>query len=348
MGSLGHDTGISTSSSSREMSYYEDKIDSLRDIFGTDEISLTGSGINVDDHHYPVIDDVIILLDAAQYPASVMARLGTDSGQADGPFAEDIQYTFGEEWKSFKHILPEHEQEFKQYFDLFNVRSLKDNKVCDLGCGIGRWSYFLRQYCRELVLVDFSDAIFVARQNLKDTSTALFFMGDLKRLPFRDNFADLVVCLGVLHHLPTNALEEVRLLKNYAPLLLIYLYYALDNRPPHFRLLLALTTAVRTLLSRIRSRRLRTLLTWTLALGVYRPLVILGELLRPLKLDRYVPLYEAYHGKSLHRVRQDVYDRFFTRIEQRFSRQEILQLTNSFLEVVVSEASPYWHFLCRR
>ena len=331
-------------------SYYNDKIDSLRDIFGAKEVRVTNGGVSVDNCHYPVIDDVIIVLDAAKCPVSVKARLsvGCNKATAETTFAEDIQYTFSEEWKKFSDILPEHEGEFSQYFNILNVDLLEDSRVCDLGCGIGRWSYFLQKRCRELVLVDFSEAIFVARENLRDTSSALFFMGDLKRLPFRDNFADVMICLGVLHHLPTNALDEVRLLRKYAPLLLIYLYYALDNRPFYFRLLLAVVTGARTLLWRVRNRQMRSLFTYAAAVSVYLPLVLLGKMLRPLNVDRHVPLYEGYKGKSLRRIRQDVYDRFFTGIEQRFSRQEILELRSSFSEVFVSQRLPYWHFLCRR
>ena len=61
-----------------------------------------------------------------------------------------------------------------------------------------------------------------------------------------------------------------------------------------------------------------------------------------------VPLYDFYKGKSLGRIEQDVYDRFFTRIEQRVTRREIESLRDSFAEVTVSPNLPYWHFLARR
>ena len=60
------------------------------------------------------------------------------------------------------------------------------------------------------------------------------------------------------------------------------------------------------------------------------------------------PLYESYHGKTLERIRQDVYDRFFTRIEQRFTREEIMTLKDTFSNVIVSNQLPYWHFLVKR
>ena len=60
------------------------------------------------------------------------------------------------------------------------------------------------------------------------------------------------------------------------------------------------------------------------------------------------PLYESYHGKTLERIRQDVYDRFFTRIEQRFTKKEIMTLKDAFSNVIVSNQLPYWHFLLKR
>lgn len=332
--------------------YYGDKLESLRDIFGAAEVLADGRRIVVDGREYPVLDDVIILLPPEQWPAGVRARLsgaaaGTE-GAADAGFAGDIQFTFGEEWRRFPEILPEHGEEFRQYFDLVDLDALAGARVCDLGCGIGRWSRFLAGRCRELVLLDFSEAIFVARGNLRDVPSALFFLGDLRRMPFRGGFADFLFSLGVLHHLPTGALMEVRALSRYAPVLLVFLYYALDNRPAFWRGLLSAVTRLRLALSRVENPRLRASVTWALTLGVYLPLVGLGRALSPFGWGRHVPLYDFYGGKSVRRIRQDVYDRFFTRIEQRFRKEEILALRDTFGEVVVSDRLPYWHFLCRR
>jgi hypothetical protein len=104
---------------------------------------------------------------------------------------------------------------------------------------------------------------------------------------------------------------------------------------------------MRLLAAGVRSPRARAAITEALLWLLYMPLILLGKLVRPLGLARRVPLYDFYHDKSLPRIRQDVYDRFFTRIEQRYSRADILGLRDRFREVVVSESLPYWHFLCR-
>jgi SAM-dependent methyltransferase len=331
--------------------YYSGKTESLRDLFGDATVSVEPGRITVDGRAYPVVDDVIILLEESRLPPGIRRKMAAAAGTDTQParsFAGDIQFTFGEEWRRFPEILPEHRKEFLQYFDLVDIGGLAGKRVCDIGCGIGRWSFFLKDACRELVLVDFSEAIFVARRNLAPAENVLYFLGDLQALPFRDDFADFLFCLGVLHHLPTDALEEVRALSRRSPFLLVFLYYALDNRPAHWRVFLFLVTRLRLLLSKVRDPAARSWITWLLALSVYLPLIGLGHLLRPLGLSRFVPLHDFYRGKSLLRIRQDVYDRFFTRIEQRFTKRQILSLADTFREVVVSDRPPYWHFLCCR
>jgi SAM-dependent methyltransferase len=313
--------------------YYADKLQALQEIFGIRDIEVRSDRVRVGDVEYPIAEDVIDLMAGRR---------------RHGEFAEDIQYTFGDEWRQHGQILPEHAAEFAQYFDIVDLGSLKDARVCDLGCGSGRWSFFLKDRCRELVLVDFSDAIYVARHNLRGADHCLFFKGDVLSLPFAGDCADFVVCLGVLHHLPVPCLDAVRGLRRLAPRLLIFLYYALDNRPWFFRALLGPVNVARRRLSRVRSPWLRKAFALSGAVAIYRPLIVLGTLLRPIGLGTAVPLYEVYRGKSVRRIQQDVYDRFFTRIEQRVSRAQIEDLRKDFAGVRVSDSLPYWHFLLTR
>jgi hypothetical protein len=93
---------------------------------------------------------------------------------------------------------------------------------------------------------------------------------------------------------------------------------------------------------------LRKMITLLGTYALYLPLIGLGHVMQSLKLSQNVPLYDYYHGKSTTRIQQDVYDRFFTRIEQRVTREEILLLQDTFSQVILSTELPYWHFLCRR
>ncbi len=331
-------------------SYYQDKLAIISDLFGVSEIELGEETIRVRETVYPIIEDVIILLPESHYTPYVqkILRRQTTRQENSEVFSAEIQFSFGEEWRTYGNVLDEHQREFEKYFDLIDLDNLHPQRVCDLGCGSGRWSYFLQPLCRELILVDFSDAIFVARKNLAASTNCLFFMGDLAALPFRANFADFLVCLGVLHHLPIPCLDVARQLVRSAPESLVYLYYRFDNRPFFFRMLFRLADRLRSILSKAHHPLLRKIVTILGVYLLYLPLVSLGRLLRPLGLGQNVPLYPYYHDKSIARIKQDVYDRFFTKIEQRVTRVEITQLQDTFSEVILSEGLPYWHFLCRR
>jgi SAM-dependent methyltransferase len=334
-----------------ELSYYVGKTNVLADILGAESVAVTSNGIEVDGDFFPILDDVILMMPYDRLPESVRERVPRPqefSNTRASPFESRVQRTFGAEWTAYPQVFPEHHAEFEAYFDLVDLASLSQSRVADLGCGMGRWAYFMAPQCREIVLVDYSEAIFAARSNLSDQKNALFILADVLDLPFRAGAFDLAYCIGVLHHLPVDALDACRRLAPLAPMHLVYLYYALDNRPFYFRSLLYAVTTVRRMLARLPPGPGRAVVTWFIALAVYAPAAALGRLLRPLGIDQYIPLADAHANDSIARIRQDAYDRFFTPIEQRCSRTEILALRDTFDEVEVSDDLPYWHFVCRQ
>ena len=46
--------------------YYQDKIEILRDIFNTNNITLKPDLLIIEDKNYPILDDVIILIDESK------------------------------------------------------------------------------------------------------------------------------------------------------------------------------------------------------------------------------------------------------------------------------------------
>jgi SAM-dependent methyltransferase len=327
--------------------YYRGREAELAELFG-DEVAIDDDAIVVGGRRWPVVHDVIVTLPSDRLPPRAAALLGVDASRSAGAeYAPEIQSTFGEEWHEHQDVLAEHEAEFDRYFDLVDLDGLADRRVADLGCGSGRWASFVAPRCRSLAVVDFSDAVFVARENLRAHENVVFVLGDVLALPFPDDAFDLAYCIGVLHHLPVDALEATRRLARLAPEVLVYLYYALDNRPAYYRLLLGAVSVVRRRLAKVRGARARSAITWVLTALVYLPLAGLGAVV-PRGWRRFVPLADTYTGMSVRRIRQDVYDRFFTGIEQRVSRAQIATLHDTFASVTVSDGLPYWHFLCRR
>lgn len=304
-------------------------------LFGVDpaSVSATTNEVKVRGEAYRIERDVVLLDDQ---PVREQTLRGT---------GEDVRRSFSEEWQTYGAILPEHDQEFAAYFDLVDLPSLSESVVIDLGCGSGRWSAKLAPHCQAIILVDFSDAVFVARDNLAHATNAVFFRGDVTRLPFADDSVDLLFSLGVLHHLDQPCLPVAHDLMRLGRRGLFYLYYALDNRPAYYRRLLAAVTASRRALGRVESEKARRRIARGLALAVYRPMVGLGAALNKAGVNAPVPLYASYRGKSVDRIEQDAYDRFFTSIEQRVTRQAISEAFRGSGDVRFSEQEPYWHFL---
>jgi SAM-dependent methyltransferase len=296
-------------------------------------VRLDQARVHIGEAAYRVDRGVVLLDDRSVRP---------DTQRGTG---EDVRRSFSEEWQEYSAILPEHDAEFQAYFDLVDLADLRNSLVVDLGCGSGRWSAKLAPHVGTITLVDFSDAIFVARDNLSDAPNAVFFRGDVTNLPFADDSVDFLFSLGVLHHLDRPCLPVARDLMRLGPRGLFYLYYALDNRPDYYRRLLAMVTASRRSLGRIESERARRRISRALAWGVYRPMVGLGALAEKVGIPAPVPLYESYRGKSVDRIEQDAYDRFFTSIEQRVSRAEIQEAFGDLFRVEFSEQEPFWHFL---
>jgi len=164
-------------------------------------------------------------------------------------------------------------------------------------------------------------------------------------LPFEDDSLDFAYSLGVLHHLPDTELAVrsiAQKLKSGAPLLL-YLYYAFDNRPVWFPLLWRVSDLFRRIISRL-PRGLRYGVTQLIAAFVYWPLASAARLFdRFGLLSTSFPL-ASYRDKSFYTMRTDALDRFGTRLERRFSRKQIEDMLRAggFVDVSFSENAPYW------
>jgi SAM-dependent methyltransferase len=79
---------------------------------------------------------------------------------------------------------------------------VKGRRVLDAGCGVGRFADVLARWGAEVVAVDLSQAVEVARANLQDREGVTIAQADILRLPFPPETFDVIVSWGVLHHTP--------------------------------------------------------------------------------------------------------------------------------------------------
>lgn len=256
---------------------------------------------------------------------------------------------FGREWATFEH--PEDTGElrrlFDEYFAVFPWDRLPEGAVgVDVGVGTGRWARYVAPRVGHLHCVDASDeALEVARRNLAALPNVSFVHSTIEQAPLPDGSLDFAYSLGVLHHVPDTegALAAcVRKLKPGAPMLL-YLYYALDNRSSAFRAVWRASNAMRFGISRLPYPA-RLAVTEVLARTVYWPLARGAALGEKLGFDVSAVPLASYRDKSLYVMRNDALDRFGTILEKRYTRIEMKALMEraGLEDVRFHEGVPYW------
>jgi SAM-dependent methyltransferase len=166
----------------------------------------------------------------------------------------------------------------------------------------------------------------------------------VEAIPLPDSSADFGYSLGVLHHIPDTQkgiADCVRKLKPGAPFL-VYLYYAFDNRPWWFRAIWITSDRLRRFFSKLPFP-LKSLICEAIAVLVYWPLARTAWLLEKLGASVASFPLSAYRRRSLYLMRNDALDRFGTRLERRFTRNQIREMMQSAaLESITFGEIPHW------
>jgi ubiquinone/menaquinone biosynthesis C-methylase UbiE len=164
----------------------------------------------------------------------------------------------------------------------------------------------------------------VAQQNLREFSNCEFCCASVDSIPLPDNSADFAYSLGVLHHVPDTErgiTDCVRKLKPGAPFLL-YLYYAFDNRPAWFRIVWKASDVGRQVICTLPFS-MKSVICDVIAACVYWPIARTARLLEKLGMNVSSHPLSAYRRRSFYAMRTDALDRFGTRLEQRFTRNQM-------------------------
>ena len=257
---------------------------------------------------------------------------------------------FGKEWAAFDQTGADEADLraiFEGYFRVFPWDAVADGAVgFDAGCGTGRCARFVAPRVGHLHCIDASsEALGVAQANLHDLPNCSFHLASVDDMPLDDAGANFGYSLGVLHHLPDTAAGLaacVRKLKPGAPIL-VYLYYAFDNRPAWFKLVWHVANALRRLISALPFG-LRRPVCEVIAALVYWPIARAATLAERLGADVANWPLTAYRDKGFYTMRTDALDRFGTRLERRFTRAEIetMMVAAGLERIEFSDAAPYW------
>ena len=257
--------------------------------------------------------------------------------------------SFGDEWSRYDQSsmsYSEASEIFMEYFSIFPWDMLPSNPVgFDMGCGSGRWAKFVAPKVGRLNCIDPSSALDIARRNLIDFKNVEYIKASVSESGIPINSQDFGYSLGVLHHVPDteSAINScVSILKPGAPLL-IYLYYAFDNRGWVYRLLWRASDLVRRIICKLPSR-FKHLVTDVIAAIVYFPLARLSLLLDKVGINAAsIPLF-YYRNHSFYTMRTDSRDRFGTPLEQRFTKQQIKSYMerSGLIDIKFSDNAPYW------
>ena len=257
---------------------------------------------------------------------------------------------FGREWKAFNQrsfIGQNLENEFNLYFNIFPFENLGKASVgFDMGCGSGRWAKLIAPRVGILNCIDPSAAALEqAKINLAGNANCSFECASVASSGLQDNSQDFGYSLGVLHHIPdtpAGLISCAHKLKKGAPFLL-YLDYRFENKPAWYAMIWRCSDIVRRLVSRLPFL-IKLIISQIIAVLVYLPLAVISKLLEKMGFDvSNIPLSD-YRHKTFYFIRTDALDRFGTRLEKRFTKNEILELMHDagFEDVKFSDGRPYW------
>ncbi len=257
---------------------------------------------------------------------------------------------FGSEWSRFDQgslSASERAKMFDDYFHIFPWEKLPAKSVgVDIGCGSGRWAVLVAPRVGHLHLIDPSDdALSVAGKNLASVTNVSFRQASVDCLPFEEGSLDFAYTLGVLHHVPDTrqAIKSIaRVLKPGAPLL-IYLYYAFEQRPWWFRALWKCSDLVRRAISMLPVHA-KNICCDLIAVSVYFPLAKSAWLLDQMEILPAAWPLAYYRNCTFYVLRTDALDRFGTRLEKRFTRHESerMLIEAGFERIQFSDREPFW------
>jgi SAM-dependent methyltransferase len=196
----------------------------------------------------------------------------------------------------------------------------------DAGCGAGLDLVTMARGGADIIGIDVSTGVDVARELLRDQPNAHLVQGDLNAPPFREDTFDFIYSFGVLHHLADTQAgfsTLARLLKPGAPLI-TYLYERFDERSQLERSALSVVSAVRRATVRLPPGALYAL-CWLAVPVIWLTCALPAHMLREIapRIAIRIPFRHTVRWTVL---ASDLFDRFSPPVERRYTSDEVKAL----------------------
>jgi SAM-dependent methyltransferase len=140
---------------------------------------------------------------------------------------------FGYEWHTYPDLRPEHEEQFRRWTAHLAPEDWRGLKFLDVGCGMGRNSYWPMSYgAAGGLAIDIDDrSLAAAKRTLAPFANMLVEKRSAYEIGCEDEF-DLVFSIGVVHHLqhPERALAGMVRAAKPGARVLIWVYGLENNR----------------------------------------------------------------------------------------------------------------------
>lgn len=231
--------------------------------------------------------------------------------------------SFAYEWRVFGGLRDEWRANFLGYMRPHEADFFAGKSLLDVGTGSGRHSHQAALLGAEVAAVDLGGSIDVARRNLP--AEVLTVQADAEDLPFEPASFDMVMSIGVLHHLPDPYRGFMSIVEYAKPGGHVHVYVYWQPPLAAHRRILAAVTSLRRLTVRLPHRLLH-LLCYPLAAALYATVVLPYRALRHRRRGRAIaeclPL-KAYADYPFAVCVNDQFDRFSAPIENRYTRQEV-------------------------
>ncbi len=267
---------------------------------------------------------------------------------------------FGREWAKYNYLngiaSEALDKQFMAYTSPISLEEFdtKSSLAADFGAGSGRWAERLAPFFHKVYAVEPSEAaVMVMSEKFTRDPKIMVLHENVEENSIPENSLDLAISLGVLHHIPdtTKAILDVGKKIKSGGTFLCYLYYKVEDKPFYYRVIFKIVNVLRYSISRM-PHAIRMFIAKLIAFSVYLPLARYSRFqMKKEKNISNIPLHH-YANMPFVMLENDALDRFGTRLEQRFNKEEIkVMLASADFDLntlYFSEAEPFWTFSVKK